>query len=172
MHGRKGFPQFLQALEKLRDTHSIWLLASGGIVDLTHQAHRFKVRQLGRLSDEHLQRLAFTAADVFVFPTLADNQPLVLIEALACGTPVVSFDVGGVPEMVRHLETGYLASYKDVDDLARGIEMLLGNEELHHRMRLRCRQVAEEEYSLELQAQRYVALYEEAIEHHRRREAA
>jgi len=130
------------------------------------------VRQLGRLSDEHLQRLAFTAADVFVFPTLADNQPLVLIEALACGTPVVSFDVGGVPEMVRHLETGYLARYKDVDDLARGIQMLLKDEDARHRMRLRCRQVAEEEYSLELQARRYMALYKEAIEYHRQRKAA
>jgi len=171
MHGRKGFLYFLQALEKLHDIHSIWLLASGGKVELGEQAKRFKVRQLGHLSDEHLQRLAFTAADVFVFPTLADNQPLVLIEALACGTPIVSFDVGGVPEMVRHLETGYLARYKDANDFACGIQKLLKDDDLRHRMRLRCRKVAEEEYSLEQQARRYAALYEEVVKHHRQRSA-
>lgn len=171
MHGRKGFLYFLQALEKLHDIHSTWLLASGGKVELGEQAKRFKVRQLGHLSDEHLQRLAFTAADVFVFPTLADNQPLVLIEALACGTPIVSFDVGGVPEMVRHLETGYLARYKDANDFARGIQKLLKDDDLRHRMRLHCRKVAEEEYSSDLQARRYAGLYEEVVKHHRQRSA-
>lgn len=168
MHGRKGFLYFLRALESLQEPRSIWLLVSGGKVELDEQATRFKVRQLGSLRDEHLQRLAFTAADVFVFPTLADNQPLVLLEALACGTPVISFDVDGIPEIIRHMETGYLARYKDVNDLSQGIQMLLKNDDLRRRMRLRCRKMAEKEYSLELQARRYVALYEEAVKRHRR----
>ena len=166
VHGRKGFSYLLQALEDLPGTDSIWLLASGGRIELRQQPERFNVRQLGHLSDERLQRLAFAAADLFVFPTLADNQPLVLIEALACGTPVVSFDVGGVPEMVRHMETGYLVRYKDANDLAQGIRVLLNDDNLRLRMRHRCREIAESEYSLELQAKRYLEVYEQAVEYY------
>jgi len=164
MQGRKGVSYLMQALEHLPDAGSTWLLTSGGRAELEDLANRFRIRQLGHLSDEGLQRLAFCAADLFVFPTLADNQPLVVLEALACGTPVVSFDVGGVPEMVRHMETGYLARYKDADDLARGVHLLLNDDNLRTRMRNRCREVAEAEYSLELQAKRYVDVYKLAIE--------
>jgi glycosyltransferase involved in cell wall biosynthesis len=127
-------------------------------------SEHFNVRQLGYLSDERLQRLAFAAADLFVFPSLADNLPLVLIEALACGTPIVAFDTGGIPELVRPMETGYLARYKDADDLSHGIQMLLEDEDLRIRMGISCRQVAEAEYSLELQVQRYLAVYQGAIQ--------
>jgi glycosyltransferase involved in cell wall biosynthesis len=165
MHGRKGFSYLLQALGNLPDADSIWLLTSGGQTELGPQAERFSVRQLGQLSDERLQRLAFAAADLFVFPTLADNQPLVLLEALACGTPIISFDVGGVPQMARHMETGYLARYKDAGDLARGIQLLLNDDNLRTRMRHRCREIAESEYSLESQARRYLEVYKRATEH-------
>jgi glycosyltransferase involved in cell wall biosynthesis len=161
---RKGFSYLLQALERLPSYENFWLLTSGGRADLPPSSGRLKVRQLGYLDEERIQRLALAAADVFVFPTLADNLPLVAIEAQACGTPVVSFDVGGVSEIVRHMDTGYLARYRDVDDLARGISTVLGSDELRGRMRLRCRQVAEAEYSLKLQARRYIELYDEVIE--------
>ena len=164
VYGRKGFPFLLQALEKLPDPHkSIWLLTSGGWADLERFEGRFNVRQLGYLSDQRLQRLAFAAADLFVFPSLADNLPLVLIEALACGIPIVAFDVGGVPELVRHMKTGYLARYKDVDDLSHGIQILLEGDSLQTRMGHTCRKVAEAEFSLGLQVQRYLDVYEEAI---------
>lgn len=164
MNRRKGLTYLMAALERLADDDSIWLLTSGGRVDLGTQVERFKVRQLGHLSDEHLQRLAFAAADLCVYPTLADNQPLVLIEALACGTPIVSFDVGGVSEMVRHMETGYLARYQDPYDLAKGIQMLLNDDTLRAQMCHRCREIAKSNYPLELQARRYLEVYEQAIE--------
>ena len=164
MNGRKGFSHLLQALERLPDSQSIWLLTSGGVTDLERYTRHFNIRQLGHLSDEELQRKAFAAADLFVFPTLADNLPLVLIEALACGTPIVAFDVGGVSELVCHMETGYLARYKDADDLSHGIQVLLQDEGLRSLMSHHCRTIAESEYSLEVQAQRYLDVYEEAIE--------
>lgn len=74
--------------------------------------------------------------------------------------------MGGVPELVRHMETGYLARYKDAGDLARGIETLLQDHDLRNRMGQRCREVAEEEYSLDLQVRRYVEVYEHAIASH------
>ena len=164
--GRKGFGYLLKALGRTPDTSSIYLLTMGSKGALGDHAERFRTRELGYLSDEISLRLAYSATDVFVFPTLADNQPLVLIEAMACGIPVVSFDVGGVPEMVRHLQTGYLARYKDVTDLAHGIQLLLNDADLRVRLGRYCRKVAEEEYSLELQVRRYLQAYERAIEDH------
>lgn len=164
VHGRKGFDYLLDALAGLADTDSIYLLTIGNHDRLEPQAERFRLRTLGYLSDERLQRLAYTAADAFVFPTLADNQPLVLIEAMACGTPLISFNVGGVSEIVRHMETGYLARYKDAADLAQGIQLLLDDASLRGQLGRRCREIAEIEYALGLQAQRYVEVYERAVE--------
>jgi len=58
-------------------------------------------------------------------PTLADNLPNGIIESMACGTPVISFNTGGVPEAISHMKTGYIAQYKNVNDLSVGIKMLL-----------------------------------------------
>jgi glycosyltransferase involved in cell wall biosynthesis len=115
------------------------------------------------LDNERLQRLAFTAADLFVQPTLADNQPLVVIEALACGTPVVGFDVGGVPEMVRPGETGLLAQIKDIEALREAIVEILENPAMREEVSENCRRIAVEEYALDVQARRYAELYEAVL---------
>jgi len=166
---RKGVAYLLDALDRLPDTTSIVLLTIGGGDVRTGPLRRFQIRRVGRLYDERLQSLIYSAADLFVFPSLADNQPLVLIEALACGTPIVAFDIGGVPEMVRHMGTGYLARYQDVDDLARGIHTVLTDDSLRAQLQRKCRALAEQEYSLDLQVERYVTLYEQAIEEHHAR---
>lgn len=82
------------------------------------------------VSDEHIMALYYSAADIFVYPSLADNCPLVVLEAMSCGTPVIAFNTGGIPELVRHLETGYLAKYKDTDDFIKGILLFADNPEL------------------------------------------
>ena len=107
--------------------------------------------------------MAFSAADLFIFPTRADNLPLVLQESMACATPMVSFKIGGVPDLVRHNITGYLAQPEDVEDLCNGIITILANEELRHKMSENCRAIALAEYSLELQAKRYIELYEQVL---------
>ncbi|MCI0645221.1 MAG: glycosyltransferase family 4 protein [Chloroflexi bacterium] len=166
--GRKGFAYLLEALKEV-ENEPVFLLTIGEQVAVEDQLQHFKWRHLGHVEDEATLSQAYNAADLFVFPTLADNQPLVIIEALACGTPVVSFNVGGVPEMVRHMETGYLARYKDVGDLAGGMATLLRDDAGLLQMRQRCREVAVAEYGLALQAHRYLALYEQAIEGYARR---
>jgi glycosyltransferase involved in cell wall biosynthesis len=160
---RKGLAYLLQALEQLPVSHSTWLLTSGSLSELDQYSGQFHVRQLGYVNDERLQQLAFAAADLFVAPSLADNLPLTLIEALTCGTPVVAFDAGGIPELVRHMETGYLARHKDAADLTHGIKVLLQDESLRRRMGQRGRKIAEAEYSLEIQGRRYVNIYEEVL---------
>jgi glycosyltransferase involved in cell wall biosynthesis len=122
-----------------------------------------QIHPLGYLQEETRVAAAYAAADVLLLPTRADNLPNVLIEALACGTPAVTFDVGGCAEVVRHLETGYVARPGDMDDFARGAWRLLDDSALHARMAQRGREVAEQEHTLDLQAARYCALYERLV---------
>lgn len=119
--------------------------------------------QLGYLSNKHLKVLALSAADVFVNPTRAENFPLVVLESLACATAVVSFAVGGVPEMVRPGVTGMLAEPENPASLAAGIAGILEDRAALEAMERQCREVVLNEYSLELQARRYHELYERVI---------
>lgn len=114
---------------------------------------------LGYVSSAQLKCTAYSAADVFIVPTRADNLPLVLQESMACGTPMVSFKVGGVSDLVRPGITGYLAKPEDTKDFCKGIVQLLEDQNLRAYMGQQCRTIALEEYSIELQAKRYIELY-------------
>lgn len=162
--GRKGFRYLADALMSIADREPVVLVTVGSQKTIDVNLDGLRRRDLGLLSDERLMCQAYNAADVFVFPTLADNQPLMLLEAMACGTPSVSFDVGGVSEAVRHNDSGYLARSADAADLARGITTLLADEHLRDRMGRRGREIAEAEYSLQVQARRYAALYQQALQ--------
>ncbi|MGK7952766.1 MAG: glycosyltransferase family 4 protein [Xenococcaceae cyanobacterium] len=118
---------------------------------------------LGYVSSDRLKSIAYSAADLFIFPTRADNLPLVLQESMACGTPMVSLNIGGVPELVRPKITGYLAQSEDVKDFCNGIVQLLEDEKLRHQMIQNCRAIACAEYSLEIQVKRYSQLYYQVL---------
>lgn len=119
------------------------------------------VRELGRFADEELLADVYAAADVFALPTLADNLPNAVLECLASGVPVVGTRVGGVPDAVRHLQTGYLARPGSAEDVAAGIELLLRDDELRARLAAGARETAEREYGDALQAERFAELYAE-----------
>ena len=88
----------------------------------------FKTTFLGTISnDEHLAK-CYSAADVFITASLEDNLPNTVMESLSCATPVVAFTTGGIPDMVKHLQNGYLAAYESSEDLATGIEWLYHDE--------------------------------------------
>jgi len=87
----------------------------------------FKIRFMGFLKDEYSTSLVYNAADVFITPSLADNLPTTVLESLSCGTPVVGFDVGGIPDMIKHKWNGYLAKYGDAEDISNGIRFCLQN---------------------------------------------
>lgn len=85
---------------------------------------------------------------------------------MACGTPMVSFNVGGVPDLVRPDVTGYLAEPENTQEFSDGIVQLLEDNELRENMSKNCRAIAISEYSLDLQAQRYIELYKQVLQHH------
>lgn len=167
---RKGGMYLLKALQCLsgRKIRSLLLLIVGSNqMNINEKDYGFPIHNLGLIKDDHLMATCYSAADVYVGPSLEDNLPNVLIESMACGTPCVSFDVGGVPEIVQHMETGYLARYKDVEDLAYGIKLLFEDSALREKLGKQGRKIVEQEYTLELQAKRYVELYQQLIEQYR-----
>ena len=105
----------------------------------------------------------YSAADVFVCPSLADNLPNTILESIACGTPVVAFAAGGIPDLVRPGITGLLAKTGDASELREAILRLLDDRAKRSEMSVNCRRVAIEEYELTLQARRYRRLYENML---------
>ena len=124
----------------------------------------FKTHYLGRLNDQTSLAIAYSAADVFVAPSIQDNLPNTVIEAIACGTPCVAFKIGGMPDMIEHQQNGYLAQPYDIEDLAKGIAWILADDDRYLHLAHRARQKAEQGFTLELQARRYLDLYNEIVE--------
>ena len=152
---RKGLHLLAEALRRLEDP-PLLLVAGNGTV-----ARGIETRYLGAVMDEEVLADAYRAADVFAVPTLADVLTQTAPESIACGTPCVSFDRGGVVDVVRHLETGYQARFGSVDGIAEGLTTLLGDGDLLAKLSQRCREVAETEFSVDVQVERYASLYEE-----------
>ncbi len=89
----------------------------------------FKTTFLGTINkDEHLAK-CYAAADAFITASLEDNLPNTVMESLACATPVIAFTTGGIPDMVNHLQNGYIAAYESATDLADGLEWLFLHED-------------------------------------------
>jgi glycosyltransferase involved in cell wall biosynthesis len=130
---RKGGPELIEALKRLRGALSsphlpadrILVVMAGNHGDELRRSVPFGVHDLGYLSDEATLATAYQAADLFVCPSIEDAGPMMIPEAMLCGTPVVAFEMGGAPDLVVTGETGYLARLGDAADLARGIEELL-----------------------------------------------
>jgi glycosyltransferase involved in cell wall biosynthesis len=119
---------------------------------------------LGHIDDVRRMSLAYSAADLLVLPTRAEAFGQVLSEAMACGTPCVSFRVGGVPDVVRHGQTGLLAEPEDVASLRQAIETLLHDDALRQRMGRAGREIAVNEFADTRIAARYGALYDTLLD--------
>lgn len=114
---------------------------------------------LGRLTDDSLLAATYAAADVMVVPSLQEVFPQTALEAMACGTPVVAFGATGLPDIVAHEETGYLARPYEVEDLAAGIVRLLSDPGLRERLSRNGVEKVEADFEIETIAARYLDLY-------------
>jgi glycosyltransferase involved in cell wall biosynthesis len=155
---RKGFDLFQAAAGRLATAIPITLVSVG--YDIPDFNCRHTHLNLGRIDTSEKMSKVFAAADVFVTPVREENLATVVLESMACGTPVVSFDVGGMPDMVRHGETGLLAQKGDVRALREAIETVLSKDQLRHSMGREGRRVAVNEYTLDRQARCLLELYD------------
>ena len=171
---RKGFHELIRAIEYcLKDddfanlirAKKIRLICFGYASDEL-EAVGIPVEALGYLDSDVKIMTAYCAADIFVLPSLEDNLPNTMLEAMSCGTPVVAFDVGGMPDAVINGVTGQLVSMGDTRQMGKAILSLIFNSEKRGGMGKECRKKIEEQYKLEIHAQHYWELYQELIEPH------
>jgi glycosyltransferase involved in cell wall biosynthesis len=154
---RKGFALLDEALANIGDARGVALVSLGR--DAPRLRSNLPHAHLGNISDDRLISAVYSMADVFVIPSLQDNLPNTVLESMACGTPVVGFRVGGVPDMVRDGENGILVAPADVAGLASAIASILRDDARRAQMGAAARTIAEKEYTLTLQAERYLTLY-------------
>ena len=145
----------------LRPDKTLEVRTFGGKLGV-RQVGPHRVRSVGPLDDEGL-RSYYSAADVMVVPSRMDNLPQTAVEAIVCGTPVVAFRTGGLPDIVDDGINGRLAEPFSPESLSRAIGWVLGSSERHHRLSSAARSTAWR-WDPELIAKRYVALFEEMLE--------
>ena len=123
----KGWNYLVSAISKLEIKDLIIVIFGGDICNEEKRELKYPIYSLGYLHDEYSTILAYNSADVFVIPSLAENFPNTILESLSCGTPGAGFNVGGIPDLIRHKQNGYLAKYMNTKDLADGINWILEN---------------------------------------------
>lgn len=164
---RKGVSFFIEAVNSLAAADPSWrervvVAILGGHADEVASQLTVPAFPLGYVSDEKTIVAVYNATDVYVTPSLEDNLPNTIMEAMACGVPSVGFNVGGIPEEIDHKKNGYVAAYRDGSDLARGIEWVLCEAdavELQHQ----CLRKVAQNYSQSAVALRYVEVYNQAL---------
>jgi glycosyltransferase involved in cell wall biosynthesis len=159
---RKGFHLLLPALRALADADlsmNTELLVFGGTIADNAIDCGFPVRSLGFFQDDVSLALLYSAADVFVAPSLQENLANTVMEAMACGTPCVAFRVGGMPDMIDHMGTGYLCEPHSVEDLTYGIRWVLEGEERMHHLSGCSRDRAASKFNLESISLQYKSVY-------------
>lgn len=140
----KGMKYLDEAVKTLKGDEAVELIALG--------------RDIPYISNEKDMVNLYNSVDAFVLPSLSENLPNTIMEAMACGVPCVGFDVGGIPEMIDHKENGFLARYKNVDDLAEGIRYVLSPDN-HERLSRQAREKVMQCYSEKNVAKKYMEIY-------------
>jgi glycosyltransferase involved in cell wall biosynthesis len=160
---RKGADLLVKSLHQLNPNtreNSILLVMGNASEELKEQVP-IETHSLGFVHDSETKANVYSAADVFVLPTRSDNLPVVLQESLACGTPCVSFDVGGVSDLVRHEVTGLLADAEDYVGFATLLHKVLSDDALRCELGKNGRRVVEAEYTLAQQGSAYLSLFQQ-----------
>ena len=154
----KGGEFVFEAFEKLKNRSNIIFLNIGGEGGQNSE----NWQDFGYVNDPKTMAKLYSAADIYLFPTLADNCPLTAIESLACGLPVVTFETGGVPEIVENGISGLVVEYKNGEKLVNALEKLLNDDELREKMAENTVNTSKK-FSSERMALEYLQLYEELL---------
>lgn len=163
---RKGFQYLLPALQKMAKGgwgEKAELVILGASKPDKPVNFGMKAHYISHLHDDISQVLLYSAADVVVLPSIQENLSNTVMESLFCGTPVVAFNIGGMPDLIRHEYTGYLVPQFGPDELADGISWILADEGRHRLLSQQARNDSTRRYGLRSVAERYRALYQEIL---------
>ena len=166
----KGFNYFLEAVQKLASEDEfngeVEILLFGKSSENVAQSFPLKTTNIAHVRSVNTIVELYNAAHLFVIPSLQDNLPNTIIESMLCGTPVVGFNTGGIPEMIDHKKNGYLAGYKSSDDLAAGMKWVLSAPS-YENLSSDTRDLAVERFSMDRSVGMHIDLYKRILENHK-----
>lgn len=157
-NSRKGYMYLRKALEKITQKDVVLCAVGNKRNTLELESN---IIELGPITDELLMSIAYSAADVFIIPSLMDNLPNTVLESLMCGTPVIGFPVGGITDMIEHGKNGLLTDNISSQSLYKAISIFLSDEIVFEKNTIRSD--AKEKYDLSIQAKKYITLYHDIL---------
>jgi glycosyltransferase involved in cell wall biosynthesis len=155
---RKGIDYLLKAIESVKNKAKLMVYSIGNSNENNDKGGLFA---LGRIEDEDTMAKAYSAADVFVIPSLEDNLPNTMLESLMCGTPVIGFPVGGIAETIEDGVNGYLCDDISVNALEKTIKKYIENKNLFNPEQIALD--ARKKFSGDIQARAYIELYKQIL---------
>ena len=167
---RKGIDYLVSACKQIASSYPDFSKELGVVV-FGNQAEQyaslfpFPIYPMNYVSNEKELVDIYNAVDLYVTPSLQDNLPNTIVEAMACGIPCIGFNVGGIPQMIDHLHNGYVAVYQSSKDLANGIHWALTEGEYESLSEEACRK-AVSSYSESTIAKKYVEIYNKITGNH------
>lgn len=161
-HPYKGFKYLCEALDRIKDKDNYCLLSVGN--DLKEiEKMEYQIFVPGYIEDESVMNEMYALSDVYISTSVADTFPLVILESLAAGTPVIAFDTGGIPEAVSD-KVGWIVEQRNVDSLVNVIERIFSNDIEYAIKQKKCREYIVDNLSEEIMLEKYVDLYHEIYE--------
>ncbi len=165
----KGFHILKQTVEKLwyklkeSERNEVELLIFGTDSTDLDKEFKFKVNVLGKLNDDIALNIAYSAADIFILPSLTENLPNTVLEAMASGTPSIAFNQGGLPDLIINGENGYLVTPYNSDEMAEIIKDIIFNEYRIAEMAKMGREKFESNFTIDKVSKQYVKLFDELL---------
>ena len=156
----KGMDYLIEACRQLQISDAAVVILGGHAEEVVSQLS-LEAYPLGYVNDEQRIVDVYHAVDVFVLPSLSENLPNTIMEAMACGVPCVGFKVGGIPEEIDHRRNGYVAEYRSAEDLARGIRWILAEADYEELSKNAVQKVVQN-YSQQSVALKYLDVYHQA----------
>ncbi len=155
---RKGIKFALEALLKIKQSNPFLILMGNVNDEVKNLFAGFDCKVTGYVREDSKKAEYFSASDILLFCSLADNMPLVILETMATATPTVGFKTGGVPEMIRHEKSGFLVKQRDVDGLVFGLKLAM-NRAVSRAWGANARKEAEQKFSYDRLFKNHLDLY-------------
>jgi glycosyltransferase involved in cell wall biosynthesis len=161
----KGWKYVLDIASHYKDDPNTIFLCIGGAKNYESSTALANIKYVDFVNSEEILAKYYSASDVFLSASLAETFPLTILEAMSCGLPVVSFDVGGVKEAIEHRKNGYLAKYSDGEDLLQGVKYILSmNEKQSIKMSSDSKNKILDNFSKEKMIREYISLFDKCIQ--------
>ena len=156
---RKGYGYLLKALEFVENKKEYHIIVFGGKNDFLLPVN-MEYTNIGVINNDDDLAMIYSAADVFIAPSIQENLSNTVMESLACGTPVVAFNIGGMPDLIEHQKNGYLARLYDSEDLAEGIQFCSKNKK---DLSCICLKLVNERFNYKIIGEKYLKHYKKKV---------